>query len=75
MDKVTMDKHTNMESDEGSKQEKTSNTIANDGDVLPPFGVRCSFLHDSKASEFLFSYHFIFLPCIAGILWAIYFLI
>jgi hypothetical protein len=67
-----MDKYNNMESDEGSKQKKTSDTIVNDGDVLPPIGVRCGFLHDTKASEFLRSYHFIFLPSITGFLWVLY---
>ena len=72
--KIAMTKETNMDNDEGDKQKTTSNPIADDSDVLPPLGVRCSILHASKTDRFLRSYHFIFLPSISIILWSIYIL-
>lgn len=69
-----MDKHINMESDESGKQKKIGDTIVDDGDVLPPTRVRFGFLHDTKAGEFLFNYHIIFLPSITGFLWTLYLL-
>lgn len=69
-----MIKQPNMESDEGSKQETTSDSIVDGSDVLPPSGVRYSFLPTTKASEFLFDYHFIFLPIVSGVLWLVYLL-
>jgi len=62
----------NMDSDEGSKQKKTSSSVANDGDVLPPSRVRCSLLHAPKGNGFLCSYHLIFLPIISILLWTIF---
>jgi hypothetical protein len=70
-----MDKQLNMESDEGSKQKKTSNLVVDGSDVLPPSGVRCSIFHAPKTRGFLFDYHFIFLPIVSGFLWLIYFII
>jgi len=65
----------NMDSDEGSKQKKNSDSITDGSDVLPPPRVRCSILHAPKDSRFLRSYHFVFLPCISIILWAVYLLV
>ena len=61
----------NMDSDEGSKQKKTSTTVVDDSDVLPPIGLRCSLLYASKGNEFLRCYHLIFLPIICIFLWTI----
>ncbi len=70
-----MEMNDNMDSDEASKQEKNSDPITDGSDVLPPSGVRYSILHAPKDSRFLRSYHFIFLPCISGILWTVYLLV
>lgn len=70
---IAMENNNNMD-DEASKQKKTSNTIADDSDVLPPSGVRCGILHAPKTGRFLRDYHLIFLPCITIVLWSIFFL-
>ena len=64
-----------MGKDEGSKQKNISDTIAHDGDVLPPPRVRCDILHDTKRSRFILNYHFIFLPIISGVFWSIFIII
>jgi len=69
-----MTKETNMDNDEGDKQKTYSNLIADDSDVLPPSGVRCSILHAPKTDRFLCDYHIIFLPSISIILWAVFIL-
>jgi len=69
-----MIKKTNMGNDEGSKQKKTSDTIVDDSDVLPPSWVRCSIFYTPKTSRFLYDYHFIFLPCISILFWSIFFI-
>lgn len=71
---IAMTKDNNMDNDEGDKQKKTCNPIANDSDVLPPFGVRCSILHAPKTDRFLRSYYLIFLPSISIILWSVFIL-
>jgi hypothetical protein len=70
---MTMDN--NMDSDEGSKQKKTSSAIVDDSDVLPPTRVRCSILHAPKSDGFLSSYYFIFLPIISIFLWSLFLLV
>ncbi len=70
---IAMENNNNMD-DEGSKQKKTCNSIADDSDVLPPSGVRCSILHAPKTDKFLCSYHLIFLPCISIIFWSVFIL-
>jgi len=64
-----------MGNDEGSKQKNISDTIAHDGDVLPPSRVRCDILHGTKCSKFILNYHLIFLPIISSIFWSIFLLI
>ena len=70
-----MEKNKNMDSDEGGKQTEVGDNLIDGDDVLPPSWLRCGLLHATISSGFLRSYHSLFLPSIAGILWALYFFI
>jgi hypothetical protein len=64
----------NMDSDEGSKQEKTGSIVANDGDIPLPTWVRCGILYGTRNSWVLLGEYYRFLCFISTILWSIFFI-
>ena len=67
-----MDSEPDSKNSNENKQVKNSDTMFNGGDVLPTARIRCGSTNNVEVNEFIFNYHFVFLPIISLILWGLY---
>ena len=63
-----------MESDEGHKQRKNSNTISILGDFFQSLGIRCTSEVVNGYNRQLLVFNFSFLPCFSVLLYLVLFL-
>ena len=66
-----METHQEEDDPYACKQRETILTLPHGGNLLPAFRVRHSVQNNLRLDRFLLDYHFYFLPCLGGILWAI----
>ena len=67
-----MDSEPDKQINNENKQVKNSDTMFNGRDVFPTVRIRRSSANNVETNEFVFNYHFVFLPIISLILWGVY---